>query len=71
MKGILDKMISEKVPLTLKELVVRGNELISVGIRPERTGEALNKLLEACAMGCVKNERDDLVKYALTVANCE
>lgn len=71
MKGILDKMISEKVPLTLKELAVRGNELISAGIRPERTGEALNKLLEACAMGCVKNDRDDLVKYALTVANCE
>lgn len=64
MRGIFDKMKAEGVPFTVKELRVRGDELIAGGIKKERCAEVLKKLLKACVVKAVKNEREALLRYA-------
>ena len=65
MTAILKKMKEEGVPLDLKQLNVRGDELIEAGCPKELTGKALENLLLACAVGQVANEKEKLVFYAL------
>ncbi len=64
MTAIYEKMKAEGVPLTLKQLAVRGDELIAAGCPKERTGKVLEKLLLACAVGQVRNDKAKLVSYA-------
>ena len=64
-EGILKAMQIEGVPFTLKELDVRGDELIGAGISPDETAKTLKMLLGECAIGNVKNEKQKLIKYAL------
>lgn len=64
-KNIYAKMLEEGVPLTLKELDLRGDELIGAGICPDETAKTLKMLLGECAIGNVKNEKQKLIKYAL------
>lgn len=66
---ILQKMKDEGVPLTLKQLAVKGDELIAAGVKKELTGKTLQRLLEDCAVGTVKNEKTALLNYAVRVAN--
>lgn len=66
---IYGDMLSEGVPLTLKQLKIRGDELIRAGICPNETAKTLNFLLGECAIGNVKNERDALLKYAVARRN--
>ncbi|MDE7379722.1 MAG: HD domain-containing protein [Clostridia bacterium] len=65
-KKVLSDMQMEGVPLTLKQLNVRGNELIDAGICPDQTGKALAFLLGECAIGNVDNDREKLIKFALS-----
>ena len=58
-------MKNEGVPFTLKELDVRGDELIGAGICPDETAKTLKMLLGECAIGNVKNEKQALIRYAL------
>lgn len=69
MRGILAKMRAEGVPLTVKELAVRGDELIAAGFPKERISAILEGLLLDCCINQVENGRDKLLKHALTVAN--
>lgn len=62
---IFEKMQKEGVPLTLKELKVRGDELIDAGICPDETAKTLKMLLGECAIGNVLNDKEKLIKYAL------
>ena len=64
-KGIIENMQKEGAPFTLKQLDVRGDELIAAGISPGETAKTLKMLLGECAIGNVKNEKQSLVKYAL------
>lgn len=64
-KSIYETMQKEGVPLTLKQLAVRGDELIGAGICPDETAKTLKMLLGECAIGNVKNEKGSLIKYAL------
>lgn len=64
-KNIIEKMTKEDVPFTLKQLAVKGNELIGAGICADQVGKTLNFLLEQAAMGCVPNQRERLVAFAL------
>ncbi len=64
-KNIYNKMQKEGVPLTLKQLAVKGNELIDAGICPDETAKTLKMLLEECVIGNVLNDREKLIKYAL------
>lgn len=64
MTEILNKMKKEGVPLDLKHMNVRGNELIEAGCPKELAGKALENLLYACAMKQVKNDKSELLLYA-------
>lgn len=68
MKGIYEKMKAENIPFTVKELDVRGDELIAAGCPKELTAQCLKGLLLRCAVKTVENEKDKLVNYAVKVA---
>lgn len=63
--AILSRMRDEGVPMTLKQLDVRGDELIRAGICAGETAETLQFLLGECAIGNVPNEKERLIRYAL------
>lgn len=63
-KNIIGKMKSEGVPFTLKQLAIKGNELIDAGICAEQVGKTLAFLLEQAAMGCVPNVKEKLLVAA-------
>ncbi len=64
-KKIYEDMRGEGVPFTVKQLDVRGDELIAAGIAPQDTGAALQGLLECCAVQRLKNEKSKLIDCAL------
>lgn len=64
-KIIIEKMKSEGVPFTLKQLAIKGSDLIEAGISAGQVGKMLNFLLEQAAMGCVPNQREKLLIFAL------
>lgn len=68
MTEILQKMKSEGVPLTVKQLNVRGNDLIECGCPPEKVGKVLDLLLMECCINTIKNQREALLNYAQKVA---
>lgn len=65
--AIVEKMKSEGAPLNLKQLAVRGDELINAGIARERVSEVLQSLLEDCAMDPSLNKKCVLLKRAATL----
>lgn len=67
-KRIIADMRSEGIPFTVKELAVRGNELIDAGISPNQTAKTLNFLLEQVAMKCVENKKERLISFALAAS---
>ncbi|MGN0806056.1 MAG: CCA tRNA nucleotidyltransferase [Candidatus Coproplasma sp.] len=64
-RKIIEDMKEEGVPFTLKQLAIRGNELIEAGICGGQVGKTLNFLLEQAAMGCVPNQREKLLQFAI------
>lgn len=63
--GIKNKMQKEGVPLTLKQLDIRGDDLIGAGISPDQAGKTLDFLLGEAAIGNVRNVKEKLLSYAL------
>lgn len=63
---ILSDMRAEGVPFTVKELNVRGDELIGAGICPDQVGETLGYLLSECALDARRNDKSTLIKLALS-----
>ena len=59
-KKLIDKMHQENTPFSVKELKVSANEIISLGFVKERTGKALNKLLELVLLEQVENSNQKL-----------
>ena len=64
-KNVYEGMVNDGVPLSLKQLAVKGDKLIGVGISPNEVGETLDFLLAECAMGNVGNEEEKLIRLAL------
>ncbi|MGN0824448.1 MAG: CCA tRNA nucleotidyltransferase [Candidatus Coproplasma sp.] len=64
-KTIIERMKAEGVPFTLKQLAVRGSDLIESGLSAGQVGKTLNFLLEQAAMGCVPNQKEKLLIFAL------
>ncbi len=62
--GIRKKMRLEGLPFSLKELKIKGNELIGLGFPRDKVGETLEELLTACALKEVANERNALILRA-------
>lgn len=63
-RNIYSEMLSAGLPLTIKQLAVRGDELIGVGICPDETAKTLDFLLCECVTGNVPNEKERLIKHA-------
>lgn len=64
---ILGKMRAEGVPFTIKQLDLRGDELIKCGFSANMIGKTLESLLSDCAIGQVKNQKELLISYAQKV----
>ena len=63
-QNISDKMKSEGAPRSLKELNVNGNDLLKLGVKPEKIGTALNELLLFAIEDGARNKREILIKRA-------
>lgn len=57
---VYKKMVEEGVPFTLKELNVKGNDLIDLGFPPKAVGATLEKLLLDCCIKQVENQKEKL-----------
>lgn len=67
-KKIYADMRREGVPMSLKELDVRGDMLIAAGICPDKVGKILPLLLADCAVDARLNRREKLISLALGYA---
>lgn len=61
-ESILQKMKQEKVPFKIGDLKLNGNDLINLGINPEKIGEILEYLLKECAVNNIINKKEELIK---------
>lgn len=59
-----DKMRAEGVPFTLRELSIRGDDLLAAGILSKHIGKILNYLLESCACNPTLNKKNTLISLA-------
>ncbi len=65
-KTMLEEIIEEQNCFTLKDLKVNGDDLRSIGFKPDKSiGEALNRLLDAVIENPELNEREKLLEHAL------
>lgn len=62
--ALLEKMKNENVPFTLKQLAVKGNDLLSAGLPAHRLSNILHKLLLHTATNPKDNEQAKLIKLA-------
>lgn len=63
-EGIREKMRQENLPFGLKELKIKGDELIGLGFPPAKVGELLEDLLMDCVINIVPNDNACLKAYA-------
>ena len=63
--GILEKMKAEGAPLTLKDLKIKGNELLALGIPPNKIATLLKELLLLAVNQPTLNENGRLKKLCL------
>lgn len=66
-KNIYNKMIEQGVPLSLKQLNIKGDEIIALGVPKQNTSKILEELLINCVSGSVKNDRQKLISYVQKV----
>ncbi len=64
LREIYAKMLEEKVPMSIKELAINGNDLIALGYDGKDIGQALNEIWDIALRGCVANDRDKLLGIA-------
>lgn len=57
--SVIDK---NKLPLSLSQLNISGDDLKAYGISPVQIGKELNRLLLLCVCGKVQNKKDELAK---------
>ena len=63
-EALLSKMREEKVPFSLKELAVNGNDLLQEGIPPHHIATLLNSLLLHTAVFPFENTKERLLRLA-------
>ena len=62
-RDIITEIINEKECFSIKHLAIDGNDLISLGYKGKKIGEALEKCLTAVIDGKVENEKSELIKF--------
>lgn len=65
--SILDEMKKENLPFSVKDLVLKGNEIIDLGVEPKYISEILTSLLKLCVFKTCKNEKQELIKNTLNL----
>ncbi len=68
-RKLLDIMHKERVPFTLKELAVNGNDLLTLGIAPKNLSAILHTLLMHTALSPKDNEKTRLLHLAAGMEN--
>ncbi len=63
-EATLAEMKSKKIPFTVGELAVNGNDVKRLGLKGEEIGMALSSLLRECIDGRLENDREKLLKAA-------
>ena len=63
---IYAQMRAEGAPLSQRQLKVRGDELIAAGVAPAEVSATLDYLLGECAINPALNEREKLVRLAVS-----
>lgn len=61
-EAILDRLLAEDACFSLKQLAVRGGDLLALGLSGPAVGRALEDLLEKVMDGALPNERDALLE---------
>lgn len=64
---ILDKLLEDGACFTLRQLAVRGEDLLEMGFRGPAVGKTLEMLLDAVVNEDLPNERRALLEYARQV----
>ena len=62
-QGIIEKMKEEKLPFSIKELAVNGEDLIKAGVPKKQIGKTLQNLLDLVVGGEKQNEKQTLLSY--------
>ena len=62
-RDIITEIINEKECFSIKHLAIDGNDLIALGYKGKKIGEALEKCLTAVIDGKVENEKSELIKF--------
>ena len=62
-RDIITEIINEKECFSIKNLAIDGNDLIFLGYKGKKIGEALEKCLTAVIDGKVENEKSELIKF--------
>ncbi len=68
-RGIYEEMVKDGVPFSLRDLKVKGNELIAAGVPKQLTGRVLDSLLSECALLPRMNERERLITAGVRIAS--
>ena len=64
-RTLYEKMQEENVPFTLKQLAVKGNDLLDVNVPPQQIATLLQKLLDYTAVNPQDNKKERLLRVAL------
>ena len=64
LRDVYAKMIEEKVPMSIKELAIDGNDLKALGFDGKAVGEVLKEIWDLALRGCVANQKDTLLDIA-------
>lgn len=67
-QATLNRMKEEKIPFTVRDLAVNGDDIKNLGFKGEKIGKALSLLLAECIDGRLKNEREALLRTAAKLA---
>lgn len=65
-EAIYNDLISQNACLTLNDLAINGNDIISIGIpKGKQVGVILNRLFELVLNDEIKNDKDALIRYVI------
>lgn len=64
LEQLANDILAEEQCFSLKDLTVKGNDLMALGYKGKDIGEMLNTLLEKVMDGDLKNEKEALLEYA-------
>ena len=67
-RALYEKMQAENTPFTLKELAVRGDDLLHLQIQPNRISTILQNLLDHTAVNPQDNYKERLLRLAVGFA---